>query len=253
MILYYTVATAALLVYLRSSWTPIRLTRTRIEWRLLKDILGVGILSAIGTIVANLTVVLATGFVGGFGGTAIAGYGMGSRLDYLLIPLLFALGTASLTMVGTNIGAGQVARARRIAWIAAIVSAGATGLIGLVAALAPASWIGLFSGEAEVIRVGVDYLHRAAPFYAFYGFGMALYFASQGAGKVAWPLIAGFVRLATVTVGGWYWISVLGGSLQGFFWIIAASLALFGLINAGAFASGLSWSNLVPSLSSVKR
>jgi Na+-driven multidrug efflux pump len=76
----------------------------------------------VGTVVANLTVVLATGFVGGFGGAAIAGYGMASRLDYLLIPLLFALGTASLTMVGTNVGAGQIGRARHVAWIAALIS-----------------------------------------------------------------------------------------------------------------------------------
>src|SRR5947207_13007590 len=162
MILYYAIASTALIVYLRSSRAPVRLTRMRIEWRLLKDILGVGILSAIGTVVANLTVVLATGYVGSFGGAAIAGYGMGSRLDYVLIPLLFALGTASLAMVGTNVGAGQMRRARRIACIAAFVSEGATGLIGLRAALAPASWIELFNREPDVLRVGVDYLHRPA-------------------------------------------------------------------------------------------
>ena len=134
---YYAMATTALIAYLRSSVTPVRLIRARIEWRLLKDILGVGILSAIGTVVANLTVVLAPGYAGSFGGAAIAGYGMGSRLDYLLILLLFALGAASLTMVGTNVGAGQMPRARRIAWIAAFVSAGATRLIGLCAVLAP--------------------------------------------------------------------------------------------------------------------
>jgi len=251
MIVYYVIATAALIAYLHSPHTPIRLVRTRIRWRLMKDILGVGTLSAVGTVVANLTVVLAMGFVGGFGGAAIAGYGMASRLDYLLIPMLFALGTASLTMVGTNVGAGQMRRARHIAWIAALISAGATGLIGLAAALAPAGWIRLFSDSPEVIRVGVGYLHRAAPFYVCYGFGMALYFASQGAGSVLWPFIAGCVRLAVVTIGGWYWITVLHGSLEGLFWIIAASLVLFGVVNLVAFATGLSWRKL-PSLASGK-
>lgn len=240
-ITYYLIATVALVAYLRSANASIHLVRARIEWRLLKDILGVGTLSAIGTLVANVTVVVAMGLVGRFGGAAIAGYGMASRLDYLLIPLLFALGTASLTMVGTNVGARRMRRARRIAWTAALISAGATGLIGLVAALAPAAWIRLFSDTPEVVRVGVDYLHRAAPFYACYGIGMALYFASQGAGRVAWPLIAGFMRLAMVAVGGWYWIGVTHGSLDGFFWIIAGSLILFGAINAGAFAAGWSW------------
>lgn len=244
MILYYLIATTVLILYLRSARAPVRFRRTRIEWRHLKDILGVGLLSALGTLVANLTVVLATGFVGSFGDAAIAGYGIGSRLDYLLIPLLFALGTASLTMVGTNIGAGQIARARHVAWVAAFISAGATGVIGLAAALAPVSWVGLFSVEPAVIQVGVDYLQRAAPFYAFYGFGMALYFASQGAGNVAWPLFAGGLRLALVALGGWYWTTIVGGSLQGLFWIIAASLVLFGLVNASAFATGHSWSHL---------
>jgi Na+-driven multidrug efflux pump len=242
MIIYYVTAMATLIAYMRSKHTPLRLVPTRIRWPLLKDILGVGALSAVGTVVANMSVVVATGFVGGFGGAAIAGYGMASRLDYLLIPLLFALGTASLTMVGTNVGAGQMRRARRIAWTAALISAGVTGVIGFAAALVPSAWLRLFSDTPEVIRIGSDYLHRVAPFYAGYGLGMALYFASQGAGNVLWPFIAGCLRLAVVAVGGWYWIAILQGSLDGLFWIVAASLILFAIVNAGAFATGLSWS-----------
>ena len=177
-------------------------------------------LSALGTVLANATVVLCTGLVGIFGAAAIAGYGMASRLDYLLIPLLFALGTASVTMVGTNVGAGQIARARRIAWTAAWLSAAATGLIGLCAALAPEVWMRLFSQDAEVIAVGASYLRRAAPFYGFFGFGMALYFASQGAGKVLWPVIAGVTRLVVATGGGWYWVVIHHGSLAGLFWFV---------------------------------
>src|SRR6266581_548729 len=107
-----------LALYMRSSRSPIRLAQARLEWRLFEDILKVGLLSAIGTVVANLTVVLTTGLVGAYGRDAIAGYGLASRLDYILIPLLFALGTASVTMVGTNVGAGRQARARKIAWTA---------------------------------------------------------------------------------------------------------------------------------------
>ncbi len=241
MIFYYVGATIAFIAYLRSRATPVRLKVVRIEWRLLKEILGVGILSAVGTLLANATVVLCTGLVGTFGVAAIAGYGMASRLDYLLIPLLFALGTASVTMVGTNVGAGKLARARRIAWTAAAMSAGATGLIGLAAALAPELWMKLFSRDADVIAAGVSYLHRAAPFYGFFGFGMALYFASQGAGKVLWPVIAGVTRMLVATVGGWSWVSVHHGSITGLYWFMAASLCLFGIVNATAFATGLSW------------
>lgn len=241
MILYYIGAMIAFVVYLRSRASPLRLKIVRVEWRLLKEILGVGILSAVGTLLANTTVVLLTGLVGVFGAAAIAGYGMASRLDYLLIPLLFALGTATITMVGTNVGAGQFARARRVAWTAAFISAAATGLIGLAAALAPQLWMGLFSHDADVIAVGASYLRRAAPFYGFFGFGMSLYFASQGAGRVLWPVIAGVTRLLVATVGGWYWVVVQHGSLDGLFWFAAASLCLFGVVNGVAFVTGASW------------
>jgi len=101
--------------------------------------------------------------------------------------------------------------------------------------------MGLFSHDAEVIAVGASYLRRAAPFYCFFGFGMALYFASQGAGKVLWPVIAGVTRLVVATAGGWYWVVVHRGSLDGLFWFAAVSLCLFGVVNAVAFVTGASW------------
>lgn len=85
----------ALVLYLRSRGSPLRLARARLQARLFGDILSVGVLSAAGTVIANLSVVLTTGFVGRFGTDAIAGYGLASRLDYMLIPFLFALGTWS--------------------------------------------------------------------------------------------------------------------------------------------------------------
>jgi putative MATE family efflux protein len=241
MIIYYLLATAGFIVFLRSKASPVKLSFARVELRLFKEILGVGLLSALGTVLANATVVLLTGLVGLFGASAIAGYGMAARLDYLLIPLLFALGTATVTMVGTNVGAGHLARARRIAWTAAFLSAAVTGLIGLAAALAPEVWMKIFSSDADVIAAGASYLRRAAPFYAPYGLGMALYFASQGAGNVRWPVIAGVLRLLVATAGGFYWVMMLKGSLDGLYWFAAASLALFGIVNAVAFGTGLSW------------
>ena len=122
----------------------------------------------------------------------------------------------------------------------------AAEIIGLAAALLPQARIGIFSHQADVVQVGVDYLHRVAPVYAFYGMGMAFYFASQGAGRVVWPLIAGLTRLVLVVAGGWYWVSVHGGGLAGLFAIIAiiaVSHVAFGAINLLAFGAGGSWSN----------
>ena len=237
LILFNIAAATWLAVYMRSDRSPLRLRFARVEWRLFRDILKVGSLSAVGTVVANLTVVLATTLVAGSGPDAIAGYGLASRLDYLLIPLLFALGTASVTMVGTNIGAGRHRRARKVAWTGAAISAVITGAIGLVATLFPEAWLHLFSREETVVQIGSAYLVRVAPFYVFTGLGMALYFASQGAGRMTWPFAAGVVRLSIMLVFGGYWIHITHGSLAGLFWIVAASQIAFGTINAFAMAN----------------
>jgi Na+-driven multidrug efflux pump len=118
-------------------------------------------------------------------------------------------------------------------------------VIGLVAALFPEAWLHLFSREEEVVRIGSDYLVRVAPFYVLTGFGMALYFASQGAGRVTWPFAAGVARLSIVLVLGGYWIHVAHGSLVGLFWVVAISQIAFGVINAFAMAKGVTFKSSV--------
>jgi putative MATE family efflux protein len=231
-IFYYVLAGVALMAYMRSRHSPIKLVWAPLEWRLLKDILGVGGISAIGTLQINITVALATAFVGPFGIDALAGYGMASRLDYVLIPLLFALGTAAVTMVGANIGARQIARARRIAWTAGLLGAAVTETIGILAALFPHVWIGIFSSDPNVIAAGSSYLRVVAPFYGFVGLGMLLYFAGQGAGHVTWPVLAGTLRLIIVAAGGWLAIRVYHGDLSSLFVAVAAASVTFGAVTA---------------------
>jgi putative MATE family efflux protein len=233
---YYAVAAAVLLVYLsrRGAGLTLSLDPRKLDPRLFRDVLSVGGLSAIGTIQANLTVVLVTGAVGLFGGEAIAGYGIASRLDYVLIPLLFGLGSAALTMVGLSIGAGQVARARRIAWIGALIAAGFTEVIGLAVALFPSAWLGLFSMDPQVLATGALYLRTVAPFYGLFGLGMLLYFSSQGAGRVLWPVLAGTQRLALAALGGWLVVTRFGGDLSALFRMIALATVAFGGTTAAA-------------------
>ncbi|HYL90994.1 MAG TPA: MATE family efflux transporter, partial [Burkholderiales bacterium] len=173
-----------------------------LEKRLFADILRVGGLSVLNAFVTVTTAVALTGFVGRFGPAALAGYGVGVRLELLQIPLVFAVGQALVVLVGTNIGAGNVARARRIAWLGALLAGGICLVIGWTAALFPLGWVGLFSTDAAVLEVGARYLHIAAPFYPLLGVNVALYFASQGAGQMLMPVLAGMARLVIVLVGG---------------------------------------------------
>jgi Na+-driven multidrug efflux pump len=209
----------------------------RLRRALFWDILRVGAPGALNTVLTNLTFVLLTGLVGPFGAAALAGYGMGARLEYLMIPLVFGLGSALVTMVGTNVGAGQVARAERVAWVGAGLAAAVTGSVGLLAAIFPGAWLGLFSTDPDVLAAGARYLTIVGPCYGFFGVGLALYFASQGAGRLAWPLIAGFSRLSIAALGGWLALH-LGAGLSGLFIAIALALVVFGTTVVAALRAG---------------
>jgi len=233
-------ATLVLAVYLCSPWSAVRLSVRGIRFRreLFWEILRVGAPGSLNTILTNLTVVLMTGLVGPFGTAALAGYGMGARLEYIQIPLVFGMGSALVAMVGTNVGAGQIARAERIAWTGAGLAAGVTASIGVLAAAFPGVWLGLFTTDPQVYAAGATYLRIVGPTYGFFGLGLALYFASQGAGRLAWPLAAGFARLGIAAAGGWLGGYGLGWGLPGIFAAMAIALIVFGTTTAAAVRLG---------------
>jgi putative MATE family efflux protein len=237
-VIYYVFAALALMLYLRSPRSLLKLRIVPLRARLFKDIMGVGLLSAIGTLQVNLTVTLVTAAVGRFGADAIAGYGIASRLDYIQIPLIFGLGAAMVTMVGHNIGAGQVARARRVAWIGAALAFGMTEVIGLAAAIFPQAWIGLFSDDPPVLAMGVLYLQTVAPVYGAVGLGLALYFASQGAKRVLFPVLAGTVRMIVAAFVGWSAVAWFSAELSTLFQITALAAVSYGLLTAVAMIGG---------------
>ena len=236
---YYGLGSLAFVYYLwsgRAVVTP-KLMETRLRWPLFRDILRIGLLASLTSVMTNVTIALTTGVVGSFGPVAIAGYGVGTRLEYLLVPLAFGFGGPLVTLVGTNIGAGNRARALRAAWIGGWICFAMTETIGVAAALFPEVWLGLFDRDPAMIAAGSTYLRIVGPFYGFFGFGMALYFASQGAGALRWPLIAGFSRLV-IAVGGGYLLLRWTGSLMWVYAALAAGLAVLGLMIAGAVWSG---------------
>jgi putative MATE family efflux protein len=200
-----------------------------LEARHFRDILRVGALSSLSALQTVLTAVILTGFVGTFGTAALAGYGVGVRLELLQVPLVFAIGQALVVLVGTHIGAGHAARARKFAWTGTAIAAGISLAIGLTVAVYPAAWIRIFSDDPAVLEPGSLYLRIVAPFYVLFGAGMALYFASQGAGSMLLPVLAGTVRLVLVVAGGAA-VVALAGPLAAVFAVIACGIALFGAL-----------------------
>jgi putative MATE family efflux protein len=225
-----------LLAYLRSSRSLVTLVfrGTPLQWGLFAEILKVGVPGLINVTITNLSVVLLTGIAGRLGREVALGYAMGARLEYILIPLAFGFGTAIVAMVGTNWGAKQYVRAYRIAWTGGATVGAACASIGLIVAFFPGLWMGLFTSDDEIVRVGASYLKIVGPIYGFYGLGMALYFATQGFGSVVWTVTANVVRLLASTgcaLAAIYWLDL--GAI-GFFVAIAGGFCAYAALTAAA-------------------
>jgi putative MATE family efflux protein len=225
--------------YLLSGRSVVRPRKTKLSWPLFYDILRVGGVGAVSTLQTSLTIVLTTAIVGSAAGPdAIAGYGTGARLEYLLIPLTFGFGAPMVALVGTNIGAGQQQRALRIALTGGAIVFVLTEAVGLIAALWPTAWLNLFGSNPQMLESGISYLQRVGPTYGFFGLGLSLYFASQGAGRLGWPLVAGLIRMIVAVGGGWAAVTFTG-SLDWTFAIVGSALVVYGVTLTTAIARGV--------------
>jgi Na+-driven multidrug efflux pump len=96
-----------------------------------------------------------------------------------------------------------------------------------------------------MIDVGTEYLRVVGPFYGFFGAGLALYFAAQGAGKLHWPMIAAVMRVLISAGGGTVAVHLTHG-VAGLFIVLGLALLAFGLVNVVAVASGALFGRVRP-------
>jgi putative MATE family efflux protein len=201
------------------------------ESTLFKDILKVGAIACFSPLQSVLATLLITGFIARLGTTALAGYSIGQRLEFLLIPIAFGIGVASVPMVGMAIGAGDIARARKVAWTAGLVSAFNLSMIGLLVTVLPSLWADLFTDNKAVLTAAYEYLRLAGPCFGFFGLGLTLYFASQGSGKVLGPTLASSVRLVFIGATG-YWLTTWAIEPWPFFTLVGAGMIIYGITTA---------------------
>jgi Na+-driven multidrug efflux pump len=205
----------------------------QIRRAMLFDILKVGAVACFSPLQSVLTITIFTHMLAKFGTAILAGYGIGARLEFMLTSVAFAVGIASVPMIGMAIGARLIARARRIALIAGCVSFVSVGLAGTVIAIFPDLWVDIFTHDPAVRAAGREYLSTAAPMYAFIGLSISMYFSSQGAAKVLGPVFAQTARLVFVAAGGW-WLSMHQATAANFFALAASSMVVLGLLSAAS-------------------
>ena len=221
-----------ILFKLRSKSIPASLRKERFQLRkiLFDNIFEVAIPASLSPLLVVGTILILTGLVGRFGTEALAGYGIGSRVEFLMIPLIFGIGTAMTSIVGANIGALNIDRAEKVGILGGSTAGFVSILIGLTLAVFPEAWIQFFTDDIKAFEVTKKYIQIVGPFYIFQGIGLSLYFASQGANAMKWPTIATIARFIIACAGGGisvYWLDL---GIESIFISSSAAMAIFGLM-----------------------
>lgn len=213
--------------------------RARPQWPMFRNILQVGAVASGLALLANLTTIIVTSQLRHLGPATVAAYGIAARLEFLVIPLAWGVGSALTALVGRAVGGGDWARARRTAWLGGSLALACTALIGLLVALLPLQFAQLFSADTAVVHMAARALRYTGLAFGAFGLGMAMYFAAMGAQRMGAAVLAGLARLGTATGLGWclahgFW--GLGGwagmGPDGHFLGVALGLLAYGLISA---------------------
>lgn len=215
--------------------------RSRPNGAMFARILRVGLVASMMAAIANLTTILVTAQIATHGAAAVAGYGISARLEFLMIPLAFGIGSALTALVGQAVGRGDWPTARKTAWTGGVVALVVAGVVGLVVAVVPTRFAQLFSSDPTVVQIAARALMFIAPACAGFGVGMALYFASMGAARMRWPVVAGVSRITLAVAGGWLLAGPAGMGLDGNFIAVALGITAYGAIIASAVRPGV-WS-----------
>lgn len=216
------------MMYIIFTQTSIRIQPQSIKLAPMVDILKVGALSLINSLSIAITVLIVTRLISEYGTAAIAGYGLGNRLELILIPLSFGVGGVLNAAVGINFGAKQYARARKIAWSGASIVFLFIMVLGITISIFPSLWLNLFTADSEAYKYGALYLSIAAPFFCLFGGGQTLFFASQGTGKMILPVTVGVLRMLIVL-----FVGILVVTLSDYSIVISIFNANFGISSLG--------------------
>ena len=210
-----------------------------LEWALFRRILAVGAIACALAAVANMATILVTARLAHHGSAAVAAYGVSARLEFMMIPLAFGVGSALTALVGRAVGQGDWETARRTAWVGGGMAFAVCSLVGIVVALFPLGFARMFASDEEVAQIAAGALRIIGPAFGGFGLGMAMYFAAMGAGRMGWPVLAGLSRLALAVGGGWVLADLLGFGMPGQFVAVALGITAFGLLAAAAVRPGV--------------
>ncbi len=221
----------------------IKFKNMKIDFGLIWRMIKIGVPNSLQMSFRSIMAIVLMGIVAGFGTSAVAAYGIGLRLQMIVLMPAFAVANAASTLVGQNLGALKPGRAFKIAWIATGMDMIVMGLAGIIFFIFAPWLISIFNNQAEVIQMGTVFLRITSLFYIFMAMGIILSRSLNGAGDTVSPMFISLVCLWGVQVPLALFLTKLPSlGLTGVWWAIVISNLLQGTITAVWFSLGR-WKN----------
>lgn len=205
----------------------------------IKSILNIASTGTLQFLIASASWIFMAKIIAGYGSDAIAGYTIAIRLIIFFLMPAWGLSNAAATLVGQNLGAKQIERAEQSVWKTAKYNGIFMGIVSLLFITAAPFFVGLMSNQPVVIETGARALRIISFGYLFYGVGMVMMNAFNGAGDSRTPTIINFF---------WFWVFqipvayFLSGSANwgtsGVFWAIVITETCIAITSMILFKKG---------------
>lgn len=175
----------------------------------------------------------------GFGSAAVAGNTIGIRIIVFALLPSWGVSNAAVTLVGQNLGAGRPDRAEAAAWRAGWYNTICLGTIGAMFLLFAPVLVSIFSQDPEVVPYGVRCLRIVAAGFLFYGYGMVLTMAFNGAGDTRTPTLINLICLWFLEIPlAWVLAYPAGLGPTGVFIAVSVGFSTLAVVSAWLFSKG---------------
>lgn len=233
----------------RRSKVHIHLSQLKLKLTFLKEIIKIGLPASLQMFFRSIMGVVLMGIVATFGTAAVAAYGIGMRLQMIVLMPAFAFGGSAATLVGQNLGAEQPKRAQRSAWTATILDIIIMILVAILFFIFAPHIVGFFVKDEKVISLGTQFLRVTAPFYLFMPLGIVLGQALAGAGDTFFPMLITLLSLWGFQIPMALYLSQsIHWGINGIWWTNAFASVLHGLLIMSWFETGRWKKRKIPSV-----
>ncbi len=211
----------------------------RPHWRIVQRLLIIAAGSTGQYLIASASWIFLMGILGLIGTEVAAGYTIAIRVIVFTILPSWGMANAAATLVGQNLGARLPERAEHSVWRAGFFNMLFMATVGVLYLFGAPLLIGLFTQDAQTLQSGVEALRILSAGYVFYGYGMILSQAINGAGDTRTPTLLNFIFFWLVETPLAWWLALpMGWGETGVYYSIVFAESLLALALIAVFRRG---------------